>query len=108
MAQTTVLAATTSAGNSSDIVLDPGSWLKVSMFMTGGNVGQAKNTDGSYERLLMLIQEKDPNGNYVTVWTGKRPLTISRAKPQEVIVGPGTYRVVKSASNNAVGVYTES
>lgn len=113
MAQTTVLAATTSAGNSSDITVAAGSWIKISMYMTGGNVQQAKNSDGSYERLTMPIYEKDPNGVYVQVMTtspsGKRTqLYLTRMKPQEVIVGPGTYRVSKSATTNSVGVYTES
>lgn len=102
MTQATVIAATTSAANSSDITVAAGSWVKVSMFMTGGQLANAN------ERLLMVVQEKDPNGVYNNVRSGGKLLTLSRLKPQEVIVGPGTYRIVKSASTNSVGVYTES
>lgn len=107
MAQTTALAATTSAANSSDITVTT-TPLKVSMFMTGGNVQGAKNADGTYERVMCVIQEKDPNGVYVNVNVGGPPLNICRLHPQQVLVGPGTYRVVKPATVNAIGIYTEN
>lgn len=106
MAQTTVLAAATTAGNSSDIVVGSAP-VKISMFMTGGNVQQAKDGSGNYERVLCVIQEKDPNGVYVNAVSEKKLLTISRMNPQEVLIGPGTYRVVKPATTNAIGIYTE-
>lgn len=106
MAQTTILAATTSAGNSSDVVVGT-TPVKLSMFMTGGNVQQAKTATGAYERVLCVIQEKDPNGVYVNAYSNGYLLTITRKNPQQVIVGPGTYRVVKPGTTNSIGLYSE-
>lgn len=106
MAQTTILAATTSAANSSDVVVGSAA-VKLSMFMTGGNVQQAEDASGNYERILCVIQEKDPNGVYVNTYADGNLLTISRKNPQQVLIGPGTYRVTKPATINAIGLYSE-
>jgi hypothetical protein len=106
MAQTTILAATTSAANSSDVVVATGA-VKLSMFMTGGNVQNAKDASDKYERVLCVIQEKDPNGVYVNTYADGKLLTISRKNPQQVLIGPGTYRVTKPATVNAIGLYSE-
>lgn len=106
MAQTTILDATTSADDSSDVVVGS-SPVKLSMFMTGGDVQQAKDASGRYERILCVIQEKDPNDVYVNAYSNGLLITISRKNPQQVLIGPGTYRVVKPETYNEIGLYSE-
>ena len=106
MAQTTILAAATAAGNSSDVIVGT-TPVTIAMFMTGGNVQQAKLANGSYERVLCVVQEKDPNGVYVNLYDNGLLVTVSRKNPQRLIEYPGTYRVVKPATTNAIGLYSE-
>lgn len=98
MAQTTPLAPTTSAANSSDISVS--TMAKLVMFAS---------TPPIRERCVMVVQTKDPNGNYAELKDEKGfPVKITTREPDYIVVGPGTYRIVKSPTNTAIGCYADA
>lgn len=99
MAQTTALAAGTTAANSSDIVVTTP--VTISLFSGESN--------GRFERVKMPILRKD--GSNYSEFTkkqtnrGKRfPAYLTNVQRSIFIEEPGTYRVVRSAQTLSVGV----
>lgn len=90
MAQATILAAGTNAATSTDIVV----------------------TDGASKTVGMFADEPIPGSIYLTVMMDTpgddlRVTDLTADVPAVVLAGPGTYRVVRKAVANAVGVFTE-
>ena len=94
MAQVEVLAATTAAGSSSDIVVAAGETVAVGAFASTGSI--SSHFVGTLER---LIGEDD----YEPV-TG---FAFGLGNTNAAITAPGTYRVSKGASLQAIGFVTD-
>lgn len=93
MAQATVLAAGTTAATSTDIVVAAGASVTVGLFVATGSIAVA----GPVGEVLADTPGAD---NVVAI------LSIDR--PTAVISGPGTFRVRRLATSQAIGVYTET
>lgn len=92
MAQSTILAAATAAGTSSDVVVAAGASVTIGLFVASG---------GLPPQDFALVYQDTPGGdNPLCELTGTKPTT--------VLSGPGTFRVVKGATSVAVGVFTET
>ena len=103
MAQTTALAAGTTAANSSDIVVAAGG-MTISLF--------SGESDKSFERVKMPIQIKLGSDYYP--YTKKQTNRAKRFFPSLsnvqrpiYIEEPGPFRVVRSAQTKSVGVMTD-
>lgn len=90
MAQATALAAAATAATSTDVVVAAGTPKSVGLFMASGLAAGVK-------AYVMM----DTPG--IDIRIGK----LDYNKPVMVLNGPGTYRVVRPAQSNAVGVFTE-
>lgn len=93
MAQTTVLAAGTTAATSTDIVVAAGASVTVGLFVATGGIAVSGPVGEVWA---------DTPGADIPV------ATLSVDKPATVISGPGTFRVKRLATSQAIGVYTES
>ena len=93
MAQSTILAAGTSAANSSDIVVAAGATVTVGMFVASGNLPAQP---------LYLFQ-KTPGGSV-------RVAQLSATRPSIAISAPGTYFVARDTNTGglSVGAFLES
>lgn len=106
MAQVTLIAAQTTAANSADVVVAVGVPVKFSAYSAEPNQ--------SFEHIKFAILEKDPGGNYNpfhddTVEVHRRlPVFLYMNHRTYTVNKPGTYRVVKDATNKLIGVYTDS
>lgn len=93
MAQTTILAAGTTAATSTDVVVANGASVTIGIF-TASAAGIPGN-----EGVAVYIDT--PGADMVEVeLTGKRPT--------RVISGPGTFRAKRGVTVTSIGVYTES
>lgn len=101
MAEVVQYAATTAAGNSSDITVASGASATVYIY-------PSTNLQDLPETLTCVLQrkigatsfyqnERDTNGELIT---------LSRSKPSYHITRPGIYRVTKPATTALVGVAT--
>ena len=93
MAQTTILAAGTSAATSTDVTIAAGAQKTVGVFATGG-------IPPSIE---LFVRMATPGGD-------NQVARLSSANQTTMLVGPGTYRVARkdiSATGVAVGVYLD-
>jgi hypothetical protein len=93
MAQTTILAAGTSSATSSDVVVAGGDLVSVGLF-----------SDSAIPPSIELYVRMDTPGG------DNQVARLSSASQTTMLVGPGTYRVVRkdiSAIGVSVGVYTE-
>ena len=96
-----ILAAATTAGNSSDVVVttDP---KTVSLFSGESN--------GSMARCKLSIYQKDSAGNYhrYTIQRGAKKsadeLYLTNVQRAVVLSNPGTFRVVRPITTTSVGV----
>lgn len=91
MAQTTILAAGTSAATSTDILVAAGASVTVGLFSAAAIPPEV--------RLQILIDTPSAD-DVVGVLTG--------AEPVMVLSGPGTYRVSRPLIGVSVGVFTET
>lgn len=89
MAENICLAAGTSAANSTDIAVTTG---PVSVYLFGAVSG------------AQLEVQRKANGTWQTHVQGGRAVYLTGSNRSEVIIGPGTYRVVRTATPDAVGV----
>ena len=92
MAQSTILAAGTTAAQSTDVVIIAGVPKVVGLFVATGAL------DPGVECVVAL---KTPGADTVI---GK----LSKTVPAIQLSGPGTYRVIRKAVTVAVGVYLEA
>lgn len=88
---TNILAATTSAGNSSDITITSAAPLTVGLYVAAGGAIAAD--------VVAPITRKNASGTYSP--TGE---ALTGARPNVTITGAGVYRVEKPATQVAVGV----
>lgn len=93
MAQTTILAAGTTAATSTDVAVAAGASVTVGIF-TASASGIPGNTG-----VTVYI---DTPGNDVVA------AELTGNKPTAVISGPGTFRAVRGVVGTSLGVYTES
>ena len=93
MAQTTVLAAGTTAATSSDIVVAAGASVTVGLF-TADAGGIPGNTSAQ-------VYIDTPGSDRIIE-------TLSGNRPTAVISGPGTFRVKRGVAVVSVGVFTET
>ena len=93
MAQTTILAAGTTAATSTDVVVAAGGSVTIGLFVATG----VFNISGSIATIFI-----DSPGADVPV------ASLSTDSPTTVIAGPGTFRVVRSAVSQAIGIYSET
>lgn len=101
MAQTTILAAGTTAANSSSVTVQD-TPVKVSLF----------TTDNILHRCKLPLQEQ-----VAGVWQNfycedtrvdeRQPVYLTNTKRSYTIFSPGTYRVVRSLETNAVGAVSD-
>lgn len=94
MAQTTKLAATTSAGTSATIVVAAGAEAVIGLFAATGSLSAAG------DMLTATVQQVTPG----------QPNSIAKLDasfPSCLVTGPNTFTVIKSASTVAVGVFSE-
>lgn len=105
MPQTTVISATADAANSSDIVVAAGEVATVIMFASDGQMSE--NTYANIERKIGSNYQpvKDPDGKRGQL---KYSQNDSTARLEWTIIAPGTYRVVKPQTSEAVGVVVDS
>lgn len=103
MAQATVLAAGTTAANSSDVVVTTP--LTVSLF--------SGETDQHMDRIKCSIFQKDVNAHYFpyTAQLGfhqiRNPIILTNTQRQWTFNTPGTYRIVRPACTSSVGIETD-
>lgn len=102
MAQTTILAAGTTAANATDVVVTATTPATVSLF--------SGESDQHMDRIKCTIYQKDVNGNYFPFTTNtdlhqtrNRPLLTNLMRTYELIL-PGTYRVARPACTSSVGI----
>lgn len=105
MAQSTVLSATTSAANSADIVVAAGEVVSVAMFASDGQL-----SEGTYANIERKIGSnyqpvQDPSGKRGQL---KYAPSDSTARTEWAIISPGTYRVSKPQTAEAVGIVVDS
>lgn len=93
MAQTTILAAGTTAATSTDVVVAAGATVTIGVFTAA-----ASGIPGN-EGVQVYI-DTPGNDQYAVSLTGN--------KPTQVISGPGTFRAVRGVTTTSLGVYTES
>lgn len=93
MAQNTVLAAGTTAATSTDIVVAAGASVTVGLFVATGDFA----VSGPVAEVL-----GDTPGADIRV------ALLSMDRPVTVISGPGTFRVKRLATSQAIGIYTET
>lgn len=100
MAQTTPLAAGTTAANSSDVVVKTP--VTVSLF--------SGESDQHMDRCKISIYQKDSNGNY-TFYTAplgvkqtRNRVYLSNTQRQWTFNQPGTYRLVRPITTSSVGI----
>lgn len=91
MAQTTILAANTTAATSSDVAVTAGSTISIGVFSAAMLPG------GVCASLLM----DTPSGDVVVH-------QFTRARPAVAVTGPGTYRVVRPAGSVSLGAFSET
>ena len=97
---TQLIAATTSAVNSSDFTVTSGTGLSCYGFVTGSEfvgIVDKKNSDGSYDSLYTII---NPLHKPVRV-------ELSGLFRSFTVAKPGVYRVRKFATDIAIGVDTD-
>jgi hypothetical protein len=93
MAQTTILAAGTNQATSTDVVVDSGDTVTIGIFSAGV-------IPPSIE---LYVRQKTPSGD-------NQVARLSKAHQSTMLVGPGTYRVVRkdiSALGVSVGVFED-
>lgn len=93
MAQTTILAAGTTAATSTDVVVAAGATVTIGIFTAA-----ASGIPGN-EGVKVYI---DTPGN------DQLEVRLSGSKPTRVISGPGTFRAKRGVTTTSIGVFTES
>lgn len=92
MAMTTILAAGTTNATSSDVVVAVGSTVNIGMFRTSGTI------PGSYQMQLVMVT---PGVDLLIA-------TLDANNPATQVGGPGTYRVIRNASSDSVGAFSQA
>jgi hypothetical protein len=94
MAQTTQLAAATSAGTSSSIAVAAGAEAVIGLFVASGTLQAAG------DQFRATVQQATPGAvNSIA--------TLSAENPSCIVRGPNTFTVTKAVSLVAVGVFSE-
>ena len=92
MAQSTILAAGTTAAVSSNISVAAGTSIIVGIFVDSGNI-----PNGVQLNLVM-----DTPGQDVSI------AKLTTSTPAVLLTGPGTFRVIRAAITTAVGSFTDT
>lgn len=87
MAQSTILAAGTTAASSSDIVVAAGATVSIGMFVASGSLPAQP----------LGVFQKTPGGNI-------RVASLSSSRPSIAINAPGTYVVSRDTNTGGVSV----
>ena len=93
MAQSTILAAGTTAATSADVVVASGATVTIGIFAGTG--------DFSVSGPIVQVMADTPGADVAVA-------TLSPASPTAVIAGPGTFRAKRSAVPQSIGIYTET
>jgi hypothetical protein len=91
---TQILAPATSAGNSTDVTVTAAAPVTVGLYTAAGGSVSGEIT--------APITRKNPSGTYAPIGE-----SLSGARPNLTITGPGVYRVEKPATSIAVGVQSD-
>lgn len=98
MAQSTVLAAAATAGQSSDIVVGA-TPVTVSIFGTSG---------GAIAVPIALALERKIGSNWQPVYDKGKPVVLDQYHMDVCLVAPGTYRVIRPVLTVSIGVATDT
>ena len=101
MAATQIIAPTTAAGTSSDVVVSTSARpVTIGVYRTGG--GPIRERGG----INVYVEDPAEGLQEVRDWKD-RPVVLTQAKPTYSLRSPGTYVLKKSVSTTAIGAWQD-